>query len=137
MERIPSLRNVTGALLLALAAGAAPPAYAQRAEAPVFAPRPMPAWPAAAPSSIAPSRAVCPLLDSSAIHATHWLEGGLIGAAIVGGGLAFLAGSLYDPDSGSRASRGQVVVSAALLGGFSGFVIGALIGGASPKSAGP
>jgi hypothetical protein len=76
--------------------------------------------------------------DSTTIRPTHWLKGGVIGGLIVGGSLACLAGLLYDADAGGApSSRGAAVASAALVGGFAGFIIGALVGGASPKPAAP
>jgi len=64
---------------------------------------------------------------------THWLEGGLIGGAVVGLGLGALASAMCDSDSGGNCST--IESSAFFLGFGGGFVIGALIGGAVPKHA--
>ena len=124
-------------LTIVLAVGTASAAAAQRPEAPRLAEAFKVEWgPRIQHLVLRPER---PLLsDSARVHPTHWVEGGLIGGLIVGGGLAVLAGVLYDPDSGGApSSRERAVISAGLLGGFCGFMIGALIGGASPKPVAP
>jgi hypothetical protein len=72
---------------------------------------------------------LAPLLpsDSSTIRPTHWVEGGLIGAAVAGAGFALLGQLFCEQNCTQRSAE------AAVLGGALGFVIGALIGGSFPK----
>jgi len=65
---------------------------------------------------------------------TRWLEGGCIGAAVLGVGTYLLGSALCDPDAGGGCQQSQVMVAGA-TGAALGFVIGALIGGAIPKGA--
>jgi hypothetical protein len=70
-------------------------------------------------------------LDSTAIPRTYWLEGGLIGGAIVGtfGALLFLG-----LDQDSHGSHVGVAVGGFITGGvLVGFPAGALVGGLFPK----
>jgi len=124
-------------LTIVLAVATASAAAAQRPEAPRLAEAFKVEWgPRDQHLGLRPER---PSLSVSArVHPTRWVEGGLIGGVVVGGGLAVLAALLYDPDSGDAdTSRERAVISAGLLGGFCGFIIGALIGGASPKPVAP
>jgi len=125
-------------LTLALIAATASSAAAQRPEV-AQPPAPFrPAWQGLQDSRWGFPAGLTALRDTSAIRPTHWLKGGIIGGLIGGGSLAIFAGLLWDRDAGGApSSRESAVVSAALLGGFGGFIIGALIGGASPKSAAP
>jgi hypothetical protein len=67
---------------------------------------------------------------------THWVEGGIIGALLLGGGGAYVAhGFCSDPDSSGSDSCTMAGVGGALVGGLTGFGVGALIGGAFPKKA--
>jgi hypothetical protein len=126
------------AVSLLVCASAVSPAPAQRPE---IRPRLTPfsaAWHAVAPTShgLAPSALAAPA-DTTTIRPTHWLKGGVIGGLVLGGTLGtlvFLASPYIDNcDSGCR---GSYTVSAAALGGFAGFIAGALIGGAFPKGGG-
>src|SRR5258708_4634629 len=64
---------------------------------------------------------------AAGVEPTHWLEGGVIGAAVLSAG-GYVLGSLFcDQNCGARRMEG------ALVGAGAGFTIGALIGGAFPK----
>jgi hypothetical protein len=64
---------------------------------------------------------------------SHWVEGGVIGAIALGGGLGLLVHGLCDSDAGGTSSCGDRTVGALVLGGAAGFVVGALIGGTIPR----
>ena len=66
-------------------------------------------------------------LDSSTIRPTRWIEGGLIGAVIVGAGFALLG------QVGCEQNCTKSSIEGAALGGALGFVLGALVGGSFPK----
>ena len=113
-----------------------------QAQRPEVARRPEPfgaAWHPVAPSAhgLVPSALAAPA-DSATIRPTHWVKGGVIGGLVLGGTLGTLVylASPYFDNCGSDC-RASHTVSAAALGGFAGFMIGALIGGAFPKEPTP
>ena len=72
--------------------------------------------------------------DSGAITPTHWLEGGIIGGATAGLGLAVLGDLLcHGLNENSSVSCAGTTIGIGLVGATAGFVIGSLIGGAFPK----
>jgi len=66
--------------------------------------------------------------DSARVRPTHWVKGGVIGSVVVGGALGLLVNAMCESRCGSQ------TLSAAAVGGAAGFVIGALVGGAIPKT---
>jgi len=66
--------------------------------------------------------------DAGSIRRTHWLEGGIIGGALLG-----LVGSQFCGMGDARAGVGCYVIAFSFIGGCVGFPIGALIGGQFPK----
>jgi len=66
--------------------------------------------------------------DSLAIRPTHWLEGGIIGAVLIG-----FAGSQLCNLGDSPPTTGCYVLAFTLTGGGIGFPAGALIGAQFPK----
>jgi hypothetical protein len=76
-----------------------------------------------------------PLADTVVRHIkpTYWREGGLVGAVAIGTFMAYLGHGLCSDGDTTRGSCADELVSGALLGGFAGFGIGALIGGQFPK----
>jgi hypothetical protein len=69
-----------------------------------------------------------------ATRPSHWLEGGLIGAALLGAGaLAFSAG-MCSEDNGTDNCTGAII-GGAVVGAGLGFTIGSLIGGQIPREA--
>ena len=61
---------------------------------------------------------------------THWVEGGLVGAVVLGVGGYFI-GMTCEGETGTNC--GAVRARDAFLGAGLGFIVGALIGGAVPK----
>jgi hypothetical protein len=107
------------------------------------APAPVPIGPTLAAASFTAELAPpVPERDLSALNAelrratrpSHWLTGGLIGAAVLGAGGLALAAGLCNEDSGTDNCTGPIIGSA-LVGAGLGFTIGALIGGQIPKDA--
>lgn len=84
--------------------------------------------------TVRPSRSisVATLFPPAAVRRTHWFEGGLIGAAVLGVSVGVLANGMCDADSGTNCSTTvpTVTVAAAALG----WVVGALIGGQIRKA---
>jgi uncharacterized membrane protein YeaQ/YmgE (transglycosylase-associated protein family) len=58
---------------------------------------------------------------------TYWLEGGLIGAGVLGLAGALMAASLCNSDSGTDDCTGPVIMTSAVGAGV-GMVVGSLIG---------
>ena len=113
-----------------------------QAQRPEVAPRLKPfgaAWHSVAPSAhgLVPSALAAPA-DSAAIRPTHWVKGGVIGGLVLGGALGTLT-YLWCPyiDNSTSGDCARFTLSAAALGGFAGFLVGALVGGAFPKAATP
>jgi hypothetical protein len=67
------------------------------------------------------------------IKPTHWKEGGLVGALVVGAFGVWLGSEIcHNADDVSESCTGAVI-GGGLGGGILGFLIGALIGGQIPK----
>src|SRR5260370_21510032 len=70
------------------------------------------------------------VVDSGATDRTHWIVGGLVGAAVVGVGSAATAqGGLCD-----ESPRGGCTILWGGMGAAVGFIVGALIGGQFSKA---
>ena len=67
------------------------------------------------------------------IKPTHWREGGLVGALLLGGFGAWFANGFCRSLDESGNGCGGSLIGGALGGGIAGFLIGALIGGQFPK----
>ena len=65
------------------------------------------------------------------IKPTHWKEGGIVGAVLIGGSSAWLGHAICRNSQGGSCTG--ALVGGALGGGLIGFLIGALIGGQFPK----
>jgi hypothetical protein len=71
--------------------------------------------------------------DESTTHPpTHWVEGGIIGAAALGILGAALTGGLCAYSDTNRRCTGATI-GGGVMGAGVGFVLGALIGGSFPK----
>jgi len=75
--------------------------------------------------------------DSASIRPTHWVKGGVIGGLVLGGTLGTFTYLLCPLGDIVGDERVRLTLSAAALGGFAGFIIGALVGGAFPKGTTP
>lgn len=67
------------------------------------------------------------------IKPTHWKEGGLVGALVLGGLGVWLGNEICQNSDDTTASCTGAVIGGGLGGGILGFLIGALIGGQIPK----
>ena len=67
------------------------------------------------------------------IKPTHWRQGGLVGALLLGGVGAWFANEFCRNFDESGNGCGGFAIRGALGGGITGFLIGALIGGQFPK----
>lgn len=95
-------------------------------------------WRSAAVSIVRPPAAredgrAWPPPDTAHIQPTYWLETGTVVGFGLGTALAALGVSLCEHSEISERPCWQHGLGGALLGGFTGFTIGALIGGQIPK----
>jgi hypothetical protein len=87
------------------------------------------------PTPLDPPRLAAVASDTTVrqIKPTHWKEGGLVGALVVGAFGAWLGNEVcHNADDLSESCTGAVI-GGGLGGGILGFLIGALIGGQIPK----
>jgi len=127
---VSQIRPAVATLLLL--GSAVSSAVAQRPEAkPPVAPL-IATWasPTQSMSSSTPSTLVV-RADTAAVRATHWVKGGVIGGILLGGAFGWFVHGMCE----SRC--GTATLSAAAIGGFAGFIIGALVGGAVPRDTTP
>lgn len=82
-------------------------------------------------------RRAWPPPDSAHIRPTYWLETATVVGLGLGAAFGALGLSICEYSEISERSCWQYGLSGALLGGFTGFTIGALIGGQIPKRPAP
>jgi hypothetical protein len=120
-------RHLLWVLLLAMLG--APKAYAQRVAPPLWRADPPPAFAPSTPTGLAglASREVGSA--PTTVYPTYWKEGGIVGAILVGLAGAAVAGGLCGSSETNQGGCTGTTVGGLVVGGLTGFGLGALIGG--------
>ena len=103
------------------------PPLSQLSASPLYTERP------STPLDVHRLAAVPPDTVPRQIKPTHWKEGGIVGAVLVGAFGAWLGNEICRNSESGAASCTGAWVGGALGGGLFGFLTGALIGGQFPK----